>query len=93
MEDTLPIGLDGRGTFRVLSIEVRVHEVNDFKIYNGFEFSSKKVVLSRSLVDGRESGERGERGRKGEGRGKEGGRKEQWKSKLGMKLNHHFLDL
>ena len=68
VEDTLPIGLDGRGTFRVLSIEVRVHEVNDFKIYNGFEFSSKKVVLSRSLVDGRESGERGERGRKGEGR-------------------------
>lgn len=26
-------------------------------------------------------------------RGKEGGIKEQWKSKLGMKLNHHFPDL
>ena len=68
VEDTLPIGLDGRGTFRVLSIEMRVHEVNDFKIYNGFEFSSKKVVLSRSLVDRRGSGEE-------EGKGRKAGRK------------------
>ena len=65
VEDTLPIGLDGRGTFRVLSIKMRVHKVNDFKIYNGFEFSSKKVVLSRSLVDGRGSGEEEGKGRKG----------------------------
>ena len=38
-------------------------------------------------------GERVEKGGKGEGRGKEGGIKEQWRSKLGMKLNHHFPDL
>lgn len=76
MEDTLPIGLDGRDTFRVLSIEVRVHEVNDFKIYNGFKFSSKKVVLSRSLVDGRESGKREGKGEKEEGRGNKGAVKE-----------------
>ena len=50
MVDTFPVRGQCSGVFGVGVIEVSIKLVDDIEVDNGFEFSSKEMMISRILV-------------------------------------------